>query len=364
MKFSKVSLHLFLITTLAFLYPANSTAAPSTSPTIAAPKLITAPKGSTPPNYEISFNKSGKTTIDIWEDFQCANCARFHTINGDFLSKVVNEGKIKVNFHVLSFLGADSVVLANAAACAADEGKFLQAHAQLFKLQAESKNSGIWTNEFLLTKMTEVGIGSAKFNKCIEAKKYFKWVSAVQKSATNSRILATPTVLINGKPINRATDYYNSAAFESVVADPSSILSPSPIPTPSPFKLNFPISKTFGTEPVIGKPTGTPPTNLGIGDLIVGMGNQIQSNEKITVQYVLMDWESGKILESSWSSAPFTSSLSNLIPGWQRGLIGMKVGGRRILIVPPDLAYGEKGSGSVGPNRTLIFVIDLLAVTK
>ena len=364
MKYLRVGLLFLFCITFALPAASKSEAAPTPSPTLAPPLLLIAPKGSVPPNFEISFNPQGKTKIDIWEDFQCANCAKFNSINGDFLAKVINEGNIKLSFHILSFLGSDSVVLANAAACAVDEGKFLQAHSQLFNLQAQNKNSGIWTSEYLKTKMAEVGISSAKFENCVNSKKYLKWVAAVQKTATKSRILATPTVLINGKAINRSTDYFNSAAFEAVVADPSSIATPSPLPTPSSFKLNFPVSKIFGIEPLIGRPVGAPPTNLGIGDLILGTGNQIQSNEKITVQYVLMDWESGKKLESSWNTSPFSDSLSNLIPGWQRGLVGMKVGGRRILIIPPDLAYGEKGSGAVGPNKTLVFVIDLLAVTK
>jgi protein-disulfide isomerase len=341
-----------------------ATPKPRPSVTSISAKLKVVPKGTTAPDYGIVFNFAGNEHIDIWEDFQCANCAKFESTNKDFLDKIIRDGKIKVTYHVLSFLGADSVILANAAGCAADEGKFAVARDQFFALQSATKNSGVWTNSYLLQKLADVGISSARFVKCIKSNKYLAWVSAVENTSTNNKIMAAPTILIDGREINRTTDYFNSAAFQAVVENPASIVAPTPKPTPSAYKLNFSVSKIYGVEPVIGKPSGPAPTTLGIGDLIVGTGNQIQSAQTVTVQYVLMEWTSGQVLESSWKSAPFTSSLANVIPGWQQGLIGMKVGGRRILIIPPDLAYGATGSGSVGPNQTLVFVIDLLAVGK
>jgi len=326
--------------------------------------LLASPKGSTSPSYGVVFNSSAKEKIDIWEDFQCANCAKFESTNHDFLNQIIKAGKTKVTYHPLSFLGADSIVLTNAAACAADEGKFLQAHDQFFALQASTKNSGIWSKDYVLQKLAEVGLSSSKFIKCINSNKYLPWVSAVQKTAASNRIAATPTVLVDGKEINRSTDYFNAVAFQAAVANPAGIVAPTPIPSPTSYKLNFSVSKIFGVEPIIGSPSGPPPTTLGIGDLILGTGTQIQSTETVTVQYVLMEWTSGKVLESSWKSTPFTSPLSGVIPGWRQGLLGMKVGGRRILIIPPDLAYGATGSGSVGPNQTLVFVVDLLAVAK
>jgi peptidylprolyl isomerase len=76
-----------------------------------------------------------------------------------------------------------------------------------------------------------------------------------------------------------------------------------------------------------------------------------------------MGWKSGQIIDSSWSrGTPATFGLNQVIPGWQKGMPGMKVGGRRELLVPPALGYGEMGSGPVGPNETLIFVVDLIDV--
>lgn len=76
-----------------------------------------------------------------------------------------------------------------------------------------------------------------------------------------------------------------------------------------------------------------------------------------------MAWSSGKIVESSWDSAgPATFALSGVIPGWQQGMPGMKVGGRRLLVIPPSLGYGAQGAGPIGANETLVFVVDVVGV--
>lgn len=75
-----------------------------------------------------------------------------------------------------------------------------------------------------------------------------------------------------------------------------------------------------------------------------------------------MAWSTGKVVESSWTSQPATFPLSGVIPGWQQGIPGMKVGGRRLLVIPAALGYGATGSGPIGPNETLIFVVDVLAI--
>lgn len=117
-----------------------------------------------------------------------------------------------------------------------------------------------------------------------------------------------------------------------------------------------------GVEPVIGKPSGTPPEGLVSKDIITGKGAEALASSTVTAQYVLMSWKTGEVLQSSWSSGPFTAPLSGVIPGWQQGIPGMKVGGRRLLVIPPSLAYGANGGGPVGPNETLVFVVDLLGV--
>jgi peptidylprolyl isomerase len=120
---------------------------------------------------------------------------------------------------------------------------------------------------------------------------------------------------------------------------------------------------TAGTAPTVTVPSGTPPTKLESADLITGSGKAAANGDKLTVQYVLADYASRNVLQSSWTSQPFTLILgqTQLIKGWTDGLVGMKAGGRRELIIPPDLAYGAGGQG-IPANDTLVFVVDLLKI--
>jgi peptidylprolyl isomerase len=120
------------------------------------------------------------------------------------------------------------------------------------------------------------------------------------------------------------------------------------------------------TKPAVTVPQGAPPKKLVIKEIEAGGGEEAKSGSEVTVQYVGVDYKNGKEFDSSWSrNEPFTFTLgeSQVIPGWEQGVEGMKVGGRRELIIPPELAYGEAGSPpAIGPNETLVFVIDLLEV--
>lgn len=124
------------------------------------------------------------------------------------------------------------------------------------------------------------------------------------------------------------------------------------------------VTGNAGQAPAIAAPTGVAPTTLQKKDIIVGTGAQVLATSTLTVHYTLMTWSKGAIVESSWSSGqPATFPLANVIAGWQQGLPGAKVGGRRLLVIPADLGYGPNGSGPIGPNETLIFVVDIIAVS-
>jgi peptidylprolyl isomerase len=102
---------------------------------------------------------------------------------------------------------------------------------------------------------------------------------------------------------------------------------------------------------------------LVVSDIYTGNGTAVTAASTLTVQYTLLAWSTGKVVESSWSGgAPATFPLANVIQGWQQGLPGMKVGGRRLLIIPPSLGYGSQASGPLAANETLVFVVDLIAV--
>ena len=123
------------------------------------------------------------------------------------------------------------------------------------------------------------------------------------------------------------------------------------------------VTTNQGEAPTIGAPTGTAPTTLVTKDIIVGTGAEALPTSTMTVHYTLMTWSNGKLIESSWTSgSPATFPLANVIIGWQQGIPGMKVGGRRLLVIPPDLGYGAQGGGPIGPNETLIFVVDAIGI--
>ncbi|HZM56006.1 MAG TPA: FKBP-type peptidyl-prolyl cis-trans isomerase [Acidimicrobiales bacterium] len=120
------------------------------------------------------------------------------------------------------------------------------------------------------------------------------------------------------------------------------------------------------TKPTVTIPDGPPPADLQIEDLEIGEGTEAVAGLPVAVHYVGVSWSTGKEFDSSWSRNglfSFTLGAGHVISGWDRGVAGMKVGGRRRLTVPPDLGYGERGAGgAIGPNETLVFVVDLFGV--
>jgi peptidylprolyl isomerase len=129
------------------------------------------------------------------------------------------------------------------------------------------------------------------------------------------------------------------------------------VPTPPP---------QLSKKPVVTVPNTPAPSKLVTKDLIPGTGAAASAGKTVTVNYVGVLYKGGKEFDSSWKrNQPFTTALSagSVIPGWVQGVDGMKVGGRRELIVPPSLGYGKAGSPpTIPPNSTLVFVVDLLKV--
>ena len=119
-------------------------------------------------------------------------------------------------------------------------------------------------------------------------------------------------------------------------------------------------------KPEVDFPGGEPPSELEVTDLTVGDGEEATPGRTAVVHYVGVAFSSGEEFDASWNRGePFAFPLGagNVIAGWDRGVVGMRVGGRRQLVIPPHLAYGERGAGRViGPGETLIFVVDLLGL--
>lgn len=169
-------------------------------------------------------------------------------------------------------------------------------------------------------------------------------------------VLGTGALLFAGKSPTTTT---TTTAAPTTTTTLAQTITFSPIPNP-----NAP--GVSGTSPVLVVPAGAPPTKPELANLITGNGPGIVLGDKFTAQYVLADYHSRKVLQTSWTTGAFSATLStsNLIPGWVAGMVGMKAGGRRELILPPADAYGAAGRSGIPGNDTLVFIIDLVKFSK
>ena len=120
-------------------------------------------------------------------------------------------------------------------------------------------------------------------------------------------------------------------------------------------------------KPQVDVPSDQPPSyQLELDDLELGDGDEAQAGNVVEVHYVGVSWQTGKQFDASWDRGQtfkFTLGKGQVTPGWDQGVAGMKVGGRRRITIPPNLAYGKRGAGGViGPDETLVFVVDLIGV--
>jgi hypothetical protein len=176
-------------------------------------------------------------------------------------------------------------------------------------------------------------------------------------------VLGTGALLFAGKSPTTTTT--TTVSPTTTVPGTTTTLAPpvhltfSPVTDPSP-------AGVWGKQPTLVVPPGAPPTKPELDDLITGTGPAVVQGDNLTVQYVLADYSTRKVLQTSWTSKPFpfTQGEAGLIPGWTAGMYGMKAGGRRELILPPVDAYGANPQNGIPKNDTLIFIIDLLKVTK
>ena len=128
-----------------------------------------------------------------------------------------------------------------------------------------------------------------------------------------------------------------------------------------------PTSGPLSKEPTFSVPKGPAPKKLVIKNLITGKGAAVKDGDTVYVNYVGKLYSNGKVFDASWKDTPgktfsFTVGAGSVIPGWDKGLVGMKVGGRRELIIPPSLAYKNQKAGTIPANSTLVFVVDLVKI--
>jgi peptidylprolyl isomerase len=123
------------------------------------------------------------------------------------------------------------------------------------------------------------------------------------------------------------------------------------------------VSKDLDSKPKVPALEGDPPTELVTEDVVKGKGPGAKAGDTLTMQYVGVSWSTNQEFDASWDRGepfPFQLGAGMVIPGWDEGMVGMRRGGRRLLVIPPEMGYGPQGSPpAIGPNETLVFVVDL-----
>lgn len=156
----------------------------------------------------------------------------------------------------------------------------------------------------------------------------------------------------------------NENSSDSALATATSS-TPATATTPPAATVKTPASGPLSKEPTVTPPPGSAPTKLVTKEIITGTGPEAKAGQSVTVNYVGVLYKGGTVFDASWKrneTFPFVLGKGQVIPGWDQGVAGMKVGGRRELIIPAELAYGAKGSPpTIPPNAALVFVVDLLA---
>ena len=134
---------------------------------------------------------------------------------------------------------------------------------------------------------------------------------------------------------------------------------------PSPSEQRAALEDT-SVKPEIPRPSGSPPRRLEKEDIVRGKGPAAKPGDTVLVHYAGVTFSTGEEFDASWNRGepfPFPLGGGQVIDGWDRGIVGMRVGGRRMLTIPPELAYGAQGfPPAIGPNETLVFVVDLLEI--
>jgi FKBP-type peptidyl-prolyl cis-trans isomerase len=162
-------------------------------------------------------------------------------------------------------------------------------------------------------------------------------------------------------PSDGATSATSTAAASSATSSGTASASATSTTTSS-----TPLPAALKTKPKVSIPSGAPPKTLVVKDLIKGTGAAATAGSTVTVQYVGEVYKGGKQFDASWndgSGQPVSLPLTGVIKGWQQGIPGMKIGGRRELIIPPSLGYGATAQSKIPANSTLVFVIDLHSIS-
>ncbi len=179
-------------------------------------------------------------------------------------------------------------------------------------------------------------------------------------SSTTTTTTTTTTLATTTTTMAQGSTTTTGAVTTSTIAASVSTFQPIPAADRS-------AAGKFGSEPTVTVPTSAAPTQMRSSDLIAGTGAAAKAGDTLQMQYVLATYSTHKVQQSSWTSSPFSFKLGTgqVIKGWDLGIVGMREGGRRELIIPASLGYGAQSPGNgIAANDTLVFVVDLLKVTK
>ncbi len=163
------------------------------------------------------LNPGGPVKIDLWEDPQCPICRTFEEANGAYIDSLVRDKKATVVYHVLSFLGDESIRTANAAMCAADEGHYLDFHKAVYLVQPALENSGFYSNANLIKIGSYLGLTSKKFTDCITNGSNVNLAKTQEDSMATYKVTGTPTIFINDKLWVRKANGFDPTEFRLAV---------------------------------------------------------------------------------------------------------------------------------------------------
>jgi peptidylprolyl isomerase len=177
---------------------------------------------------------------------------------------------------------------------------------------------------------------------------------------TAAVVVAVAVVAACGSPT--APEAPPPAAQPAAPASSAPPAASAPAPAPGvPALTGNPTDLTTATQAQAG--TGQPPSKLVTQDIVVGSGPAATAADTVDVQYTGTLYSDGSVFDSSWSRGePATFPLNGVVPGFAQGIEGMQVGGRRVLVIPPDLGYGNRASGPIPGGSTLVFVVDLVGI--
>lgn len=167
-------------------------------------------------DFGIVFNKSASPKIDIWEDPQCPYCKMFEDSLGSYIEELKRSGSAQVVYHMLSFLGQESVRAANASYCAVPQGRFIEFHKAIYAVQG-AEGSGIFSNENLVEIGRRLGITNPEFESCVNDGEYVDVVRNVYESMEKNGVESTPTVFIDGKLWRPSSSSFSLDEFKAAV---------------------------------------------------------------------------------------------------------------------------------------------------